>query len=154
MRAVAVLIILRIAVLVAVLIAVLATVLAAVLATVLAAVLATVLATVLAAVLVPILARLILLARFLFGGHFAVRLGQKAGVMFGVLQKVFCGNAVIAQLGIAGQKLILFDQLRRGAAHLAFGARAVEDAVDDVAEAARAVRFRTRTGLGRAHLVL
>jgi len=38
---------------------------------------------------------LILLPAFLFGGHFAVRLGQKPGVVFGVLQEVLGSDAVI-----------------------------------------------------------
>ena len=98
--------------------------------------------------------RIALLAAFLFGGKLAVGFGQKPCVMFGMLQKVFSGNAVVGQLRITGEKLVFFDQLGRGATHLAIGARTVKNAVDDVTERARAVRFRTRTGLGRAHVVL
>ena len=61
--------------------------------------------------------------------------------MFSMLHEIFGGNAVVGQLGITGQKLIFFNQLRGGAPHLAVGARAVEDAVDDIAEGARAARF-------------
>ena len=100
------------------------------------------------------LAAIGLLAGFLFSGHLAVRLGQKPGVMFGVLQKVLGGDAVIRQLRVTGEELIFLDQLGRGATHLAIRARTVEHAVDDVAERARAGRLRTRTRLGRAHVVL
>ncbi len=96
----------------------------------------------------------LLLARLLLSRLFAHRLGQKPGVMLGMLQEVFRGHAVIRQLGITCQKLIFFNDLLRRAAHLAFGARAVEDTVDDIAERARAVLLGTRARLGRAHLVL
>ena len=121
---------------------------------------APVLITVLAGVLVAVLATLpailvvLLLARLLLGGHFAHRFTQEAGVMLGVLQEILGGHTVIRQLGIAGELLIFLDHLLRRTAHLAFGAGAFEDAVDDIAEGARAVLLGTRTGLGRAHLVL
>ena len=70
------------------------------------------------------------------------------------LQEILGGHAVIRQLGIAGEELIFLDQLGRGAAHLAIWSRTVEHTIDDIAERARAVRLRTRTGLGRAHVVL
>lgn len=63
-----------------------------------------------------------LLAAFLFGGKLAVGFGQKPCVMFCVLQKILSGNAVVGQLRIAGEKLVFFDQLGRGATHLAIGA--------------------------------
>ena len=72
-------------------------------------------------ILRPVL-RIALLAAFLFGGQLAVGFGQKPCVMFGVLQKVFGGNAVVGQLRITGEKLVFFDQLGRGATHLAIGA--------------------------------
>lgn len=96
----------------------------------------------------------LLLARLLFGGLFAHRLGQKPRIVLGMLKEVLSRHPVIRQLGIACQKLILFNDLLRRAAHLAFGARAVEDTVDDIAERARAVLLGTRARLGRAHLVL
>jgi hypothetical protein len=104
--------------------------------------------------ILTVLHRLRLLALLLFGGHLAVGFGQHAGVMFGVLAEIFRRNPVIRPLRIACQHLIFFDNLLRRATHLAFGARAVEDAVDDIAEGARAVRLRTRARLGRAHLNL
>jgi hypothetical protein len=102
-------------------------------------------AAVLVAVLVPalgvLIALLILLALFLLGRHLSGRFGQHAGVMFGVLGKVLGRHAVVGPLCITGQHLILLDDLLRGAAHLALGARAVEHTVDDIAEGARAVRL-------------
>ncbi len=131
----------------------------AILAVALIAILAVVasLATIRVAVLVIILPALLAvlhLPGLLFGGHLTCGLAKKAGVMLGVLQEILAGHAVVGQLRIARQLLIFLDDLLRRAAHLAFGAGAVEDTVDDIAEGARAVRFRTRTGLGRAHLVL
>ena len=96
----------------------------------------------------------LLLARLLFGGHFALRLAQHAGVMFGVLQEILSRDAIIRQLGIARQHLIFLDDLLRRATHLALGPRAFKHPVDDIAERARAVLLGTRTGLGRAHVVL
>ena len=58
------------------------------------------------------------------------------------------------ELRIAGERIVFLDDLLRRAAHLAFGARGIEDAVDDIAERARAVLLGTRAGLGGAHLVL
>lgn len=72
-------------------------------------------------ILRPVL-RIALLAAFLFGGQLAVGFGQKPCVMFGVLQKILSGNAVVGQLRITGEKLVFFDQLGRGATHLAIGA--------------------------------
>lgn len=63
-----------------------------------------------------------LLAAFLFGGKLAVGFGQKPCVVFCVLQKILSGNAVVGQLRITGKKLVFFDQLGRGATHLAIGA--------------------------------
>ena len=96
----------------------------------------------------------LLLTRLLFGGLFAHGFGQKPGVMLGVLQEVFGGHAVIRQLGVPSQKLILLDDLLGRATHLAFGTRAVEHPVDNIAEGTRAVLLGTRAGLGRAHLDL
>lgn len=97
---------------------------------------------------------LLALPRLLLGGKFALRFGQQAGVMLGVLVEVLGRNPVVRQLRVAGQENILFNDLLWGAAHLAVGARAIEDAVDDIANGARAVRFGTRTGFGGSHLVL
>jgi hypothetical protein len=110
---------------------------------ILTAILDAILARILIAVLTGIMVAwlLVLLTAFLFRRHFARRFSQKARVMFGVLQEILGGNTVVGQLGIAGQKLILFNQLRRGAAHLALRARAVENAVDDIAQRTGAARF-------------
>ncbi len=112
-------------------------------------------AAVLCALTISVLMRLlVLLARFLFGGHLTHRFGKHAGVMLGVLREILGGNPVIRQLAIAGELLIFLDDLLRSATHLAFGAGAFENAVDDIAEGARAVLLGTRARLGRAHLVL
>ena len=95
-----------------------------------------------------LLAHGLALAFFLFCGHFALRLAQHAGVMFGMLEEVFGCHAVIRQLRIAGERQVLVDDLLRRAADLALGAGRVEDPVDDIAERALPVRFRTRTVLG------
>ena len=94
------------------------------------------------------------LAGFLFGRKLTLRLAQKPGVMFCVLQKILCRHAIVRELRITRKDQILLDDLLRRATHLAFGAGAVEDAVDDVAYGARAVRFRTRAGFRGSHLVL
>lgn len=92
---------------------------------------------VLVAVLATILVRLALLAAltlFLLGGHLTHRLTQEAGVMLGVLHEILSGNTVIRELGIPCEELILLDDLLWRAAHFPLRARAVEHAVDDVAE--------------------
>jgi hypothetical protein len=97
-----------------------------------APVLAPILPAVLATILTIVLG-VVLPARLLLGGHFAHRLGQKTGIVFGVLQEILSRNAVIRQLRITGKSLIFFNNLLRSSAHFTFGPRAVEDAVDDVA---------------------
>ena len=99
----------------------------------------TVAALMAAAVMVAVLL-LLLLAAFLL----AQRLTQHAGVMFGVLEEVLLRHAVAAKLRVAGQREVFVDDLLRRAAHLAFGAGAVEDAVDDVAKRTLPVRLRPR----------
>ena len=84
---------------------------------------------------------LLALPRLLLGGKLALRFGQQAGVMLGMLVEVLGGDTIIRQLRVAREEDILFNDLLRGAANLAFGAGAVEDAVDDIANGARAVRF-------------
>jgi len=107
----------------------------------LALLLAWLLITLLLITLLLIALLLLALPRLLLGGKFALRFGQQAGVMLGMLVEVFGGDTIIRQLRVAREEDILFNDLLRGAAHLAFGARAVEDAVDDIANGARAVRF-------------
>ena len=65
--------------------------------------------------------------------NLALCVGQHAQVMFGVLLEVLCRHAVVAQLGITRQLVVFLDNLLRRAADLAFGARTVENAVNDVA---------------------
>ena len=67
--------------------------------------------------------------------HFALCLAQQPQVVFGVLLKVLGGHTVIAQLCIAGQLVVFLDNLLRRAAHLALGAGAVKNTVDDIAAA-------------------
>ena len=59
--------------------------------------------------------------------------GQQAGIVFGMLGKVFSIDPVIRQLRIAVQLRVFFDDLLRCAAHFAIRARTVEHAVDDIA---------------------
>jgi len=108
---------------------------------------------VIAALLGGVLLKL-LLAGLLFGGLLAHRFGQHAGIMLGVLLEILSRNAIIAQLSIAEKLLIFLYYLLWRTTHLTFGAGAVEGAVDDIAEGARAVLAGTRAFLGRAHLVL
>jgi hypothetical protein len=103
-----------------------------VLAAILPAVLATILTTILTIVLTIVLG-VVLASRLLLGGHFPHRLGQKAGIVFSVLQEILGCNAIIRQLRITGKSLIFFNNLLRRSTHFAFGPRAVEDAVDNVA---------------------
>jgi hypothetical protein len=74
-----------------------------------------------------------------------MRLGQHPGVMLGVLLEILGGDTVARELRIAGELVVLVDDLLRRAAHLALGAGAVEDAVDDIADRPVAVRLRPRT---------
>jgi 16S rRNA (adenine1518-N6/adenine1519-N6)-dimethyltransferase len=73
------------------------------------------------AIAVAIAALRLRAALVLFGGHFAHRLAQHAGIVFGVLREVFGRHAVVRQLGIARQSLVFLDDLLRRSAHLAFG---------------------------------
>ncbi|GLT09904.1 hypothetical protein GCM10007928_21360 [Sulfitobacter porphyrae] len=57
--------------------------------------------------------------------------------MLRMLLKVFCRNAVIAQLRVAGKLIVFLNHLLGRAAHLAFGTAAVKDAVDDITAALR-----------------
>ena len=93
--------------------------------------------------LVAVLAVLVELLAF---GHLALRLAQHAGVVLGVLQKGLFGHAVARQLRVTRQRQVFVDDLLGRPAHLALGARAVEDAVDDVAQRALAVRLVARAG--------
>ena len=61
---------------------------------------------------------------------------------------VLLGHAVARKLGVAGEREVFLDDLLGGAADLAFGAGAVEDAVDDIAKRALAAGLVTRTGFG------
>ena len=89
-----------------------------------------------------VLALLLLAARF----DLALCLVQHPQVMLGVLLEVLRRNPVIAQLGIACQLVVLVNDLLRGSAHFAFGARAVEHTVDDIAAGGTvAVILRPRT---------
>ena len=81
-------------------------------------------------------------------GHFALRLAQHSGIMLGMLKKALLRDAVVRELGIAGQGQIFLDDLLGRAAHLALGARGIEDTVYDIAKRALAVRLVTRTGFG------
>lgn len=79
-------------------------------------------------------------------GHLALRFTQHAGIVFGMLQEALFGDTVMGQLGVPRKRQIFFNDLLRGATHLALGPRAVEDTVDHIAKRALAIRFTTRTG--------
>ncbi len=91
---------------------------------------------------------MLLTARFLLGLHFALRLRQKPRVMLGMLLKVLSCDTVVRQLRIPRKNLVFLDNLLRRSAHLAFGARAVKNTVDDIAKRLGAVRLGTRTFIG------
>lgn len=65
--------------------------------------------------------------------NLALGFRQHAQVVFGVLLEILGGYAIIAKLCVAGQLIILFNDLLRCATHFALGARAVENAVYDIA---------------------
>lgn len=92
-----------------------------------------------------VLAILLVASRVLF----ALRLGQQPHIMLRMLLKVLSRNAVVAQLSIARQLVVFINDLLRRTAHLTLWARAVENAVNDIANRATivvTVRFRPRTG--------
>ena len=95
------------------------------------------------AVTAPTLLGLELLTRFLL----ALRFGQHAQVMLGMLLEILGGDAVIAELRIAGELVVFLDDLLRCAADLALGAGRVEYAVDDIADRAIAVPLGPRAVL-------
>ena len=105
---------------------------------------------IIAAIRLVAIARLALTVTALIGFalQFARRFAQHAGIVFGMLQEILIGNAVVTQLGIAGQHLIFLDDLLWRAAHFTLWPRTVKHTVDDVAHCAGPVRFRTRTLLG------
>ena len=76
---------------------------------------------------------------------FLLRFRQHSQIMLCVLLKVFSRNPVVRQLRIARKLIVFIDNLLRRAANLAFWARAVEDAVDDIAYGTVTVRLITRT---------
>jgi len=102
-----------------------------------------------------------LLGQFLIAPRvdLALCLAKKTQVMFGVLLKILGGHAIIAQLCVAGQLIVFFDDLLGRATHLALWARAFEHPVDDidarpVVAVVASVAFVPRTGLGRSHVAL
>lgn len=69
---------------------------------------------------------------FAAGVNLALRLAEQPQVMLGVLLKILGGHAITGQLGIARKLVVLVDDLLRGPADFAFGARTVEHPVNDV----------------------
>tara|TARA_R110002049_G_scaffold23545_5_gene83460 strand:- start:15883 stop:16503 length:621 start_codon:yes stop_codon:yes gene_type:complete len=67
--------------------------------------------------------------------NFALRLAEHPQVMFCVLLEILGRNAVVAQLCVTRQLVILFNNLLWRAAHLALRAGAVEHPIDDIAAA-------------------
>ncbi len=82
---------------------------------------------------------------FALGLELTLRFAEKPRVMLCVLLKIFGSDTVIAKLRISGKLVVLVDDLLRGTAHLAFGAGAVENPVDNVSHRARTVTFVPRT---------
>ncbi|GAA6192222.1 hypothetical protein NBRC116597_21420 [Phaeobacter sp. NW0010-22] len=108
----------------------------------------------LSALTVTLCLALTVLAFLLFaaGILLTLRFAQHPHVVFSVLLKILRGDTIICQLRIAPELVVFINDLLRRAAHLAFGARAVKHAVDDVAtRRPAAVVFRPRTGFGRSH---
>ena len=76
-----------------------------------------------ALLLVALLLLFVLLAAGVgLGLGFALCFSQHARVVFGVLEEVLGGHAIIRQLRIPRQKKVFVDDLLGGAAHLALGA--------------------------------
>src|SRR5690606_7336130 len=67
--------------------------------------------------------------------HLLLRLAEHPAIVLGMLKKALGGDTVTRDLGITRQRLVLFDDLLRGAAHLAVRTCALKDAVDDIAHA-------------------
>ena len=86
---------------------------------------------------VPFGLTLAVLAFLLFATlvHFLLRRAQQAQVMLRMLLEIFGCNAVIAQLRITGELVVLVNNLLRRTTHLAFGARAVKYPVDHITAA-------------------
>ena len=72
--------------------------------------------------------------------------------MLSVLLEIFGCDTVIRQLRVAGELVILVDNLLWRSAHLAFRAGAVKHAIDDIARRTVAVVLVPRTGFRRSHL--
>jgi hypothetical protein len=62
----------------------------------------------------------------------ALRLGQHAGIMLGMLGKILGTDAITRKLGIAVELGVFFDDLCGRAPYLAIRTRTVKDAIDDV----------------------
>lgn len=63
----------------------------------------------------------------------ALRFAEHALVMLGMLLEVFRSNPVISKLRITGELVVFVDDLLGRPAHLAVGAGAVKNTIDDVA---------------------
>jgi hypothetical protein len=77
--------------------------------------------------------------------HLALRLGQHPQIVFGVLLKVLGRNAVVRQLRISCELIVLVDDLLGRSTNLSLGPRGIEDAVHDVAHRTVAVTLGPRT---------
>ena len=87
---------------------------------------------------VPVLAFLLLS----LGIHLLLGFAQKSQVMLSVLLEILGCDAIIRQLRITRQLVVLFNDLLRRTAHLALRARAVEHAVHDIADRIGAISVR------------
>ncbi len=106
-----------------------------------AAIIVTVVAAPLAALPVALLLLLLFASRFLL----AQGLVQQPGIVLGMLLKVFEGDAIIRELRIARELIVLLDDLLRRSADFALGSGGVEDAVDHISDGSVAVRLRPRS---------
>ena len=79
--------------------------------------------------------------------HFALRLAEQAGVMFGMLLKVLGGHPIIRELRIPGQLIVFIDNLLRCPAYFAFGPGTVEHPIDNIADGAIAIALGPRAVL-------
>jgi hypothetical protein len=86
----------------------------------------------LAALLVALALAIAVLGFLLFPTGFLLtqRLAQHARVVLGVLLEILDRNPVTCELCVAGQTLVLVNDLLRRSPHFAFGAGAVEYPVD------------------------
>ncbi|SDZ12738.1 hypothetical protein SAMN05444004_106134 [Jannaschia faecimaris] len=100
-----------------------------------------------------LLVALLLVALLLPRVDFLLRSGQHTGVMLRMLLEILDCHAITGQLGVTRQLIVFIDDLGGRTAHLAFGAGAVEDTIDDVSATllVSVTVLVPRTGLATSH---